>query len=39
MEYSYQQIRSFIKEKDMAKFYFFTDGCGKYPAEIMDRIE
>ena len=29
----------YIATKDFAKFFFFTDGCAKFPTEEMKNVE
>ena len=39
MSLTHEKIKQYIKDKDLAKFYFFTDGCGGYPRDEMEAIE
>ena len=30
---AFEKMDQYIENKDYAKFFFFTDGCAKFPAE------
>ncbi len=38
-ELAFKKIREMIKDKEAAKFYFFTDGTAPFPTESYEKIE